>query len=346
MPRTSRTSAGYRSCSGREAGLRLEATLGGVGDEAALEQVDRREGGGAGDRVAAVRRAVGARPPRLEQVRAGDHGAERHARRDALGSQEDVRLHAPVFDGPHLAGPARARLDLVGDEQDAVLVADVAQALEEAVLGDEVAALALDRLDDDRGDLVGGRELVEQDVVEPLEVLDPAVWSVEDARQERAEAGVVLRLRRRQGDGAVGAAVEGAEEGDDVRAVRGVAGELDRGFDRLGAGVAEVRPSATGDRRELGQATADLGVDREVEVAGAEVDELGGLLLDGGDHLRMRVPGGGDRDAGGEVEEQVAVDVLDGQAIAPDRHDRVGARQARRRPGLIERDVGASLRAG
>ena len=46
-------------------------------------------------------------------------------------------------------------------------VADLAQALQEAVLGDDVAALALDRLDDDRGDLVGRRELVEQDLVEP-----------------------------------------------------------------------------------------------------------------------------------------------------------------------------------
>ena len=67
-----------------------------------------------------------------------------------------------------------ARLDLVGDEQDAVLVADRAEALEEAVLGDDVAALALDRLDDDRRDLVGRGELVEQDLVEPAQVLDLA----------------------------------------------------------------------------------------------------------------------------------------------------------------------------
>ena len=48
-----------------------------------------------------------------------------------------------------------------------MLIADVAQALEEAVLGDDVAALALDRLDDDRRDLVGRRQLVEQDLIEP-----------------------------------------------------------------------------------------------------------------------------------------------------------------------------------
>ncbi len=56
-------------------------------------------------------------------------------------------------------GPTGARLDLVGDEQDPVPVAELAEALEEAVLGDDVAALALDRLDDDRRDLAAGASL-------------------------------------------------------------------------------------------------------------------------------------------------------------------------------------------
>ena len=187
-------------------------------------------------------------PQRLEQLGAGDHGAEGHARGDALGRQQDVGLDAPVLDRPHLAGPPGARLDLVGDEQDAVLVADRAQALEEAVLGDDVAALALDRLDDDRRDLVGRGELVEQDLVEPAQVLDPAVRRVEDARQQRPEARVVLGLRGRQRDRAVGPAVERAEERDDVRPLRRVAGELDRRLDDLGAGVAEVGADAARDR--------------------------------------------------------------------------------------------------
>ena len=160
--------------------------------------------------------------------------------RDALGGEQDVGLDAPVLDRPHLAGPPGARLDLVGDEQDPVLVADRAEALEEAVLGDDVAALALDRLDDDRRDLVGRRQLVEQHLVEPAQVLDLAERRVEDARQERAEPGVVLRLRGGQRDGAVGPAVERAEERDDVRPMRRVAGELDRGLDDLRARVAEV----------------------------------------------------------------------------------------------------------
>ena len=167
-----------------------------------------------------------------------------------------------------------------------MLVADVAKALEEPVLGDDVAALALDRLDDDRRDLVGRRELVEQDVVEPLEVLDPPVRGVEDPRQERPEAGVVLGLRRRQRDRAIGPTVERAEERDDVRPLGGEPGELDRRLDDLRPGVAEVGAHAARDRRDPRQLAADLGVDRQVEVGRREMDQLGRLLLDRGHDLR------------------------------------------------------------
>jgi hypothetical protein len=74
---------------------------------------------------------------------------------------------------------------------------------------------------------------------------------------------------------------------------------------------------------------ADLGVDRQVEVARREVQQLGRLLLDRGDDAGMGVAGRVDRDAGREVEEEVAVDVLDREAVAPDGDERIGARQAR-----------------
>jgi hypothetical protein len=141
--------------------------------------------------------------------------------------------------------------------------------------------------------------------------------------------------------------VERPQERDDVRAARREARELDRRLDSLRAAVAQVGPGTTaGDRRALRQAAADLGVDGQIEVRCAEVEQLARLLPDRPDDRGMGVAGGVDRDAGGEVQEQVAVDVLDGQALATDRHDRIGARQARRRPGLVEGDVVASLGAG
>jgi hypothetical protein len=75
-----------------------------------------------------------------------------------LAVVHDVRLDAGVLDRPPSAGAAHARLDLVGDEEDAVLVADLAQSLHEGLRRGEVAALSLDRLDDDGGH-VGGRDL-------------------------------------------------------------------------------------------------------------------------------------------------------------------------------------------
>ena len=73
-------------------------------------------------------------------------------------------------------------------------VAQVAQAGHEPVLGNDVAALALDRLDDDRGDLVRRDELVEEDLVEPLQALDGPERRVVHAGEQRPEVGVVLRL--------------------------------------------------------------------------------------------------------------------------------------------------------
>ena len=119
------------------------------------EQFDRGEGGGAGHRVTAVGRAVRARPPGLEQLRPRDQGPERHPGGDPLRRQQDVRLHAPVLHRPHPPRTTRAGLDLVGDQEDPVLVADLSEPLEEPILGHDVPALALDRLDDDRRDLVG-----------------------------------------------------------------------------------------------------------------------------------------------------------------------------------------------
>ena len=122
-----------------------------------------------------------------------------------------------------------------------------------------------------------------------------------------------------------GAAVEGAEERDDVLAAGVVSGELQGALDRLrrrscrsrsGAGPAWAR------RREaLGQRDHVL----VVEVGAGHVDQLAGLLLDGGDDFGMAMAGGVDGDAGGEVEELVAVDVFDANAAAAFGHQGIGA---------------------
>src|SRR5436190_1323127 len=83
----------------------------------------------AGHRITAVGRAVRARTPALHEVAAGDHRPDRHARGDALGGEEDIGQYAPMLGGPHPAGSTGAGLNFVGDEDDAVAIADLAQAL-------------------------------------------------------------------------------------------------------------------------------------------------------------------------------------------------------------------------
>ena len=72
-----------------------------------------------------------------------------------LAEGEQVGLDAHLLPAPHRAGQSDARLDLVEDQQELVLVGERAQALEELGAEVVVAALALDRLDDQRRDVVG-----------------------------------------------------------------------------------------------------------------------------------------------------------------------------------------------
>ena len=69
---------------------------------------------------------------------------------DPLADGHEVRHDAPVLGRPGPARPPEPALDLVEDEDGAVAVAQLAQAGEEAVGWDDDAAVALDRLDDDR----------------------------------------------------------------------------------------------------------------------------------------------------------------------------------------------------
>ena len=81
---------------------------------------------------------------------ASKHHAQRHAGGDALGDGNDVRLNAGVLDRPPFAGASRAALNFIGDEQNAVLIADAAQFAHELGGSGQVTAFALDRFNKDR----------------------------------------------------------------------------------------------------------------------------------------------------------------------------------------------------
>jgi hypothetical protein len=58
-----------------------------------------------------------------------------------------------VLAGEELSGPAKPRGDFVGDEEGAVAGAELANAADELVLGDDSAEIADDRLHDERGNV-------------------------------------------------------------------------------------------------------------------------------------------------------------------------------------------------
>ena len=242
------------------------------------------------------------------------------------------------------------------DEDDPVLVAELAHALEELRRRDHEPALAEHGLDDDGGDVLGG-DLREERALERGQSghhVRPAIRVRErdavDLGRERAEAGLVrVRLgghRHRQHR----PAVEGSFEADDGLALRVGARELDRVLDRLRPRVEERGALLARDRGQLdqpfGQLDVDLvGDDREVGVA-----ELRQLLLRGGDHARMRVPDVQAADAAGEVDEGVAVDVGDRGPVSLRDHDGEVDRERLRNDlllaveNLLERGPGMSVR--
>ena len=178
----------------------------------------------------------------------------------------------------------------------------------------------------------------------PVAAVRVGVRRVERAGGDGAEAGPLARLAGRQRQAAERATVEPAEEGDGVRAPGVVAGQLERRLHGLGAGVGQEHPGVR-HRGERRQPLAHVGVRRQVEVARAVVQDVVDLGVDRGVDGRMGVAGGDDGDPGVEVQEAVAVDVLDDAAPRPAHDERVDAGQRRAGDGLVAGDDPACQRA-
>ena len=192
----------------------------------------------------------------VEHVLANEHATHRHRGvGDALGHRHQVGNDAELLGGEARTQAAEAGDDLVEDQQDAMLVADLAQPLEVALGRRQVAGRAGAGLDDNGGD-VGG--IVQTDdafqrVGELRAVLGLAlrerilrqvrVRHVVDARQHGAEPFAVVDHaadRDTAEADAVIAALAPDEAGAGALAVGPVKGErdLERAVDGLGAGVA------------------------------------------------------------------------------------------------------------
>ena len=97
----------------------------------------------------------------VEDALARQQRADRNmTARQRLREQHHVGLDIPVLDREESSGAADSGLDFVGDEQRAVFAAERGRARQKFV-GGHVDALALDRLDDEGGDLARRQRLLQ-----------------------------------------------------------------------------------------------------------------------------------------------------------------------------------------
>lgn len=208
----------------------------------------------------------------------------------------------------HLARAAESALDFVDDEEDVVLVADLADFSEVAWRRRDVSSFAEDGLDEDsccvaRGcfsfkkklELENGIHAAVLERVFPVRVSgDGALFAVgegdgEDAWHERSVVLAVDGLGAGHGHGAECAAVVGALHDDDILLLGCVAGELDGCFDGFGARVPEEErvEGFVWHEWEEGVDEVEIGLlEGDVDLA---VDEFADLGLCGFCHAGMTV---------------------------------------------------------
>ncbi len=265
-------------------------------------------GRGHGQRVGGIGAAQAAGVGCVHDGRAAHHARDRQAAAQALGHGDQVGLHAVVLHGEQLARASEAGLHLVGDQQHAVLVAQLAQAGEQGGRHGVKAPFALDGLHDDGGHALRVHRGLEQHgngvqrLLHAHAGLLAGEGRVEDFARHGAEALLVGRHLARQCHAQLGAAMEGALEGDHGRASRGMARDLDGVLHGLGARGEEGGLGRAGDGRQridaLGQRNrAFVGNDLE-----GRVREALQLLLHGLDHARMAMARVEHGNAGREID--------------------------------------------
>src|SRR5699024_6476697 len=110
---------------------------------------------GRSERIAAEGRTVLARTNDAEHVAVADHcGDGQDAAAKSLSEQVEVRNDTLTVARESLTDPAETRLDLIGDEQHVLLIADLTDPRQVALRRDDDPGFALDRFHEDSYGLV------------------------------------------------------------------------------------------------------------------------------------------------------------------------------------------------
>ena len=255
---------------------------------------------------------------------AAEHRAHGHGRvGEPLGGGQDVRLHVEVVGREARAKAPEAGNHLVEDEQDVVLVADLAQAAQIALGRHEHAGGAGHRLHDHGGD--GGRIVQRR---QPLQVVRQVrapfglaaaeglvlqvvgVADVIDAREQAAVEHAVLDDAAHGGAAEVGAVVAALppdQPGLGALAPHVVVaeGDLERGVRRFRTRVGEEHVVEVAGR-EIDQPVRELEGGRVAELEGRREVHALGLRLDRGHDLLVPVTRVAAPQPGGAVQDLAA----------------------------------------
>ena len=261
----------------------------------------------------------------VRQLRVRDERAHREPAAQRLRAGEEIGLHVIALPGEPRARAAHARLHLVDDHQEVLLVAERADALHELVRRRRDAAFALHRLEHDRDRLVVHRGLDGSQIV---------VVGIGEADRQGIVSLLAPRLRRRR-DRRERAAMEALAHRHDLVAppVRRapLACELDRRLVRLRARVAEERLATKA--RDLHELRGEQRR-RRVHVEVRAVEHCRRLVLNRLDDLLVAIADVVDADAAREVVVGHAVHVTDRHALAGRQHHRRTVR--RHHLGLVK----------
>ncbi len=165
-----------------------------------------------------------------------------------------------------------------------------------------------------------------------------------DPGNQRSKTPPLLGLGSGERKSAHGASVEGAKEGDHVLPAGVIPGQLQRALDGFRPGISIVEAVRSGHgrngREALGQGHHVL----VVKIGAGDVDQLGGLLLDGGDYFGMAMSGRNDGNAGGKVQKLVSVHIFNPHAAAALGHHGIGTGVAGGDVALVAGDNRAGFR--
>src|SRR6266480_1092816 len=134
----------------REALAQLRASRADIFEQLlVLDDVEELEGNPTGQRAAAKRGPVNPRRDARGNLLGGEYGAQRKAGGERLGNQDNIRSRSKLLIAEVAAGAAESALNLIGDQESAVLGGEGASAIPESFADGIDPAFALDRFQKD-----------------------------------------------------------------------------------------------------------------------------------------------------------------------------------------------------